>query len=249
MGHYSTFKCFILLAKVINGISLVQANLQRKRLATQELLKEAVSRKVDISLVQEPYVGADGFIKQYNGVRVVQKHQGRCKPVKAAIVIHNDEIVINEDPALTTENIAFAAIKTKNRTLNLISVYFEVDEPLETYLDHVKTIVNKINTRNLILGGDVNAWSTWWGSSKENQRGADLASFLNEMELHILNIGDEPTFETENIARKSGIRLRVDNAHKGVWSPPIRTGPAWNRALTPSHCWRRLVPMMNKISN
>ncbi|CAH2255937.1 jg22364 [Pararge aegeria aegeria] len=47
----------------------------------------------------------------------------------------------------------------------------------------------------------------------------------------------------ENIVRKPAWLRVIHNVLKGVWSPPIRTGPAWwTTALTPSHCGRRPVP-------
>lgn len=46
------------------------------------------------------------------------------------------------------------------------------------------------------MGRDVNAWSTWWGSVAEDHRGAELARALDEMGLHLLNEGSDPTFHT-----------------------------------------------------
>lgn len=51
-----------------------------------------------------------------------------------------------------------------------------------------------MGTDSVILGGDLNAWSTWWGSRTNNGRGIDLVAALDEMEMHILNEGIEPTF-------------------------------------------------------
>ncbi|CAH2210900.1 jg7110 [Pararge aegeria aegeria] len=150
----------IVRAEVSANITVVQAaTLQRKKLATHELLKEATSRCIDVSIDQEPYVGAEGVLKQSLGMRVIQKTQNRYKPVKAAIIIHNQNMEIHEDLILTTENIA------------------------------------KVKCNNIILAGDVNAWSTWWESIEENHRGAELSSFLDELELQVLNVGEEPTFE------------------------------------------------------
>ncbi|CAH2210230.1 jg4833 [Pararge aegeria aegeria] len=43
----------------------------------------------------------------------------------------------------------------------------------------------------------------------------------------------------ENIVPPSYLRV-LHNVFNGVWSPPIRTWPAWwTTALTPSHCGRR----------
>lgn len=179
-----------------HSYKLVQANLQHKKLAMQELIQESVKRNFSFALVQEPYVGAEGEIKHHPGIRTIQKLRDRRGPVKAAIFVFDDKLRLYEDCALTTENIAVLTLKTPNCTLALVSVYFEVNQPLTPYLDHVKKIHDKYSSNYLLIGGDVNAWSTWWGSRQENHRGAELAVFLEELDLQILNEGDEPTFET-----------------------------------------------------
>ncbi|XP_069365327.1 uncharacterized protein [Maniola hyperantus] len=194
--EHSAFDLECPIRKKWDTIARSSANLQRKKLATQELLKGARDSGVDVSLIQEPYVGAEGIVGQYSGTRVIQKTKDRGKPVKAAILVHNQNWEIHEDPFLTTENIAYVAIKTKDRVVNLISAYLEEDQPLEPYLEHLRKIITKKGSSNIIFGGDVNAWSTWWGSSEENHRGAELASFLDELDLQILNDGSEPTFLT-----------------------------------------------------
>lgn len=47
-----------------------------------------------------------------NSVRIVQKEQNRTKPIKAAIVILDDQVEIVACPTLTNENIAVATLKT-----------------------------------------------------------------------------------------------------------------------------------------
>lgn len=158
--------------------------------------------------MQEPYVGAEGVLKQYPGTRVVQISRGRQGPVKAAIIVFDDKLQLYEDPNLTTENIAVLILKTQNLALVLVSVYFEEDQPLTPYLNHVQKIYDKYASKYFLIGGDVNAWSTWWGSSKENLRGTELSVFLEELDLQILNEGDEPTFET--IRGDKEYRSRVD---------------------------------------
>lgn len=175
---------------------IVQANLQRKRLATQELLLEAQKRKLSFAVVQEPYVGAVGELKRYTGTRVIQSGPMRAKPVKAAIIVFDDEIQILTNSTISSENIAVAILKTNKWTVGVISVYFEDSMPLEPYLDRLKEVCESLQTNKIIIGGDVNAWSTWWGGEVEDSRGEVLRGFLDEIDLHILNQGTDPTFDT-----------------------------------------------------
>lgn len=166
------------------------------KLATQELLIEAQKRKISFALVQEPYVGAIGELKQHVGTRVVQCGANRIKPVKAALIIFDEGVGIIEDHTLITENIAVAVVETNAWKIGLISVYLEDNLPIEPYLDKIHHICAKLQLNNIIIGGDVNAWSTWWGSEKEDIRGETLRGALDEMEMHIVNQGTEPTFYT-----------------------------------------------------
>lgn len=175
---------------------VVQANLQRKKLATEELLFEAGKRNIAFALVQEPYVGNKDELRQYPGTRVVQKTQNRTKPVKSAIMVFDDDLEVIEDPTLTTENIAVATLRTNMWTLGVISIYLEDSLPIEPYLDHIRHIHGTLQVEKIILGGDGNAWNTWWGSVEEDRRGEELLGTLNQLNMHVLNEGTEPTFFT-----------------------------------------------------
>lgn len=134
-------------------------------------------------------------MKKYPGTKIIQCTLNRQKPVKAAVIIFGDELRVIHDPQLVTENIAAVKLVAGRLELGVVSVYYEGDADLEPYLERTKAVCESLDTTNTILGGDVNAWSHWWGSVSENQRGEDYSSFLNQMEYQILNIGDTPTFE------------------------------------------------------
>lgn len=99
-------------------------------------------------------------------------------------------------------------------TLGVISVYLEKDQPLEPYLARIQHAVDP--TDHIIIGGDVNAWSTWWGSIHENHRGAEYRGFLDEQGMHILNEGDTPTFEVYKQGRLCSSRVDVTACSEGV---------------------------------
>ncbi|GBO98366.1 hypothetical protein EVAR_84213_1 [Eumeta japonica] len=44
--------------------------------------------------------------------------------------------------------------------------------------------LQNLGTENLIIAGDINAWSHWWGSQREDRRGQAYRDFLDEMGLH-----------------------------------------------------------------
>ncbi|CAK1583201.1 unnamed protein product [Parnassius mnemosyne] len=167
---------------------------QHTIMLTEQLKQTPQNNNLERTYAQA--VGSQGILKRHVGTRVVQRNNNRTKPVKAAIVVFDENVEIIESPTLTTENIAVAILKTNEWTMGVISIYMEDYMPIEPYLDNIKAIVRTIGTTKILLGGDSNAWSTWWGSVTEDHRGEALSGTLEELNLQILNIGNEPTFDT-----------------------------------------------------
>ncbi|GBP48762.1 hypothetical protein EVAR_32782_1 [Eumeta japonica] len=142
-------------------IARSKSNLQHSKLATSELLVEADRRKIAVALVQKPYVGNIGELRRYPGCRVVQKVTTRRRPVKAAIIILNSGVDVEEDQTLIDRNVTAAVIKAGNCRIGVVSMYFEGDIPIGPYLDRVRYVCSKLGTDKIILGGDVTAWSVW----------------------------------------------------------------------------------------
>ncbi|XP_048480282.1 uncharacterized protein LOC119694816, partial [Plutella xylostella] len=178
-------------------LHFIQANLQRSKQATAELLKAAEDNGTAVAIVQEPYVGSSGIVKQVPGTTVIQCTLNRQKPVKAAVIIFGDRLRVTHDPQLVTETEAAVLVEAGPLKLGIVSVYYEGDDSISPYIERTKAVCEKLSsfTANILIGGDINAWSHWWGSPSENPRGQDYVSFLSEMDYQVLNSGNTPTFE------------------------------------------------------
>ncbi|CAF4891081.1 unnamed protein product [Pieris macdunnoughi] len=166
-------------AKVSLGeIRVIQENVQRSALATEELIIEAKKQRISIVLVQEPYIGAVRRMKDYTGTRVYQ-HTGVGNHTKAAIVVPDNKIHVTQYPELSSPNMVAISVDTERRKLNLVSVYFEPHpNPLSPHLQTLKQVVEKLGRRT-IVGGDVNARNVWWGDRITNERGEEAeATFI-----------------------------------------------------------------------
>ncbi|CAB3261895.1 unnamed protein product [Arctia plantaginis] len=96
------------IAKGVPGDStykVLQANLQRKKLAISEIFVEAVKSRGAVALLQEPYVGSSGSMGMYAGVRVYQNTKVGQDGVKAAIAVFDNDLTVIQYPKLTTNNI------------------------------------------------------------------------------------------------------------------------------------------------
>ncbi|CAG5039747.1 unnamed protein product [Parnassius apollo] len=51
-----------------------------------------------------------------------------------------------------------------------------------------------MDTENIILTGDFNARSLWWGSRAEDERGLLLSEMIAELDMNVLNQGSDSTF-------------------------------------------------------
>ncbi|KAL4704174.1 hypothetical protein ACJJTC_000044 [Scirpophaga incertulas] len=156
----------------------------------------ASERKLAFALVQEPYVGGIGRMKEYRGARVYQCATVGGGTVKAAIVAFNSELDVTLCPKLTNNNMVVVRIRTCAWEIVAVSFYFEPDQPLGPYLEQLREVAEELGPRGLLIGGDSNAKSTWWGSTIEDSRGVEMSGTLEELGLQILNRGDTPTFNT-----------------------------------------------------
>ncbi|XP_037296687.1 uncharacterized protein LOC115455319 [Manduca sexta] len=135
-------------------------------------------------------------MRDHRGVRIFQGINGNGAVVKSAIAVFNDGWTATPCPALTTTNITVVKIQTGARDLILISFYFEPDKPIGPYLEQLGKAVETLGRNGILIGGDTNAKSIWWGSAETDSRGEEMAGMLGEWGLQVLNDGGSPTFET-----------------------------------------------------
>ncbi|GBP79422.1 hypothetical protein EVAR_48885_1 [Eumeta japonica] len=138
-----------------------------------ELLVGASRRKIAVALVQEPYVG-------YWRAQAVpgQGHPTvapRAGPVKAAILILDSDVDVEEDQTLIDENVT-AAVVTAGQNWRRVG-HFECDKPIGPYLDAREVGLLEARDEQNHPGGDV-AWSVWWAVS-DDARGTELCDFLD----------------------------------------------------------------------
>lgn len=173
-------------------IKCMQVNLGRGRVASQECLNEALRGGFSVLLLQEPFVGKRGYAKM-GSYKIIQAYRND-KPVKSAIVLVNDKLTVAEYPTMCTENITCLTVVLGRHRLGLVSVYLEGTEDIGPYLIHIQRAVEEMRTPEVILAGDVNAKSYWWGESGEDSRGEAYVELLAQLNMSVLNKGHTATF-------------------------------------------------------
>ena len=91
------------------------------------------------------------------------------------------------------------AIKQNGNLVFFTSLYLPYDK-VDPMTDILLSLINYCEKKKikLYIGADANAHNINWGSSNNNDRGIKLMDAINILEMTILNIGNKPTFITEN---------------------------------------------------
>ncbi|CAK1596680.1 unnamed protein product [Parnassius mnemosyne] len=116
------------------------------------------------------------------------------RPVKAAVIVVDPTVQFFINPVTITNNIVACKFKIKSLNIVIINVYLEEGQQIEDDLCKISNYASILNEDHIILGGDINAKSPWWGCNVEDRRGAAVAETLSQLGLHILNTGNIPTF-------------------------------------------------------
>ncbi|XP_052750082.1 uncharacterized protein LOC128200503 [Galleria mellonella] len=182
------------IARAAETLKIAQINLGRGHSATQECLREATQQGYSVLLLQEPYVGSKGYLSVGGNSRIIQKLHNRSHPVRAAIVILNPSLRIIESQEWITEDIVGLKITVGNDTFILINAYLDKTHDIEQTVNSLRKIVDSTGTTNLLLAGDANAKSPWWGCDSEDERGSKIMDMFAELGMEVLNQGSQPTF-------------------------------------------------------
>lgn len=173
----------------------MQVNLGRGFEATKEAIREAENKGISILLIQEPYIGNKGYLSSNH--RVIQNpHSNTTNPVKSAAIILDQQLIVTENTRLHTANIIGFKIILNNLSVAFIGVYLEGETSIDPYLNHIEMVAESLQEANLIVAGDVNAKSVWWGCKEEDERGTAFVQLATQIDLNILNRGNTPTFYT-----------------------------------------------------
>lgn len=178
-------------------LRVAQINLHHCEAASANLLLSLSSRKLDIALIQEPWIGRDGTVKGLGCVGYDTLAVYSCGKVRACIIAKSElNLILSYD--FSTGDLVTALLENGNgSTLLLVSVYLpyeERDPPCEAVRRLVQHAADK--RFRLLMGCDANAHHSQWGCPDINGRGESVFDFIIQSGLHICNRGDSSTFRT-----------------------------------------------------
>lgn len=101
------------------------------------------------------------------------------------------------------------------------------------------------HTIGSIVAGDLNAWSTTWGSARTTNRGAAVLEMARQMNLTICNVGGRPTFERAGKTSVVDITMATDGLAKQIirnWEVSEKENLSDNKYIlfnTENHDWHK----------
>lgn len=192
-------------------ISCLQNNLHRAKAASAVFGRRFLTGGFKIGFIQEPWTVKD-LIKGLPNQCKLLYSKNNDRP-RAALLLSNDlfHFPLTE---FTTKDLASAIVNipTENGSKRLVvaSAYLPSEESSPPS-DELAALTDycQVNNLPLIVGTDTNSHHMAWGSSDTRQRGESLLEFINLKDLHILNIGNKPTYKHEGTGREEVLDLTI----------------------------------------
>lgn len=164
---------------------ILQANLQRSRLAQDLLFQQAYEEKADLVIISEPYSTTMG------------DHWYADSTGTAAVWIRNSSKL----PVINTgKGGGYVWVTTPDITY--IGCYLSPNEGIEAFRRKVENLEEAARDipGEVIVAGDFNAKSSVWGMTWTDSRGREVTEMAARLDLVFLNEGTTSTF------RRSGCR-------------------------------------------
>lgn len=194
------------------NLNVWQINLHHCEAASATLARTMVDLEIDVSLIQEPWLGRAGRI---NGLPAAlgTRYQVRGPKRTRSCIIVRKGILSTFLPQFSNEDFCAVEIGYGAGSFIAASAYmaYEKSTPVD---NNIRELVKycKQKSKCLVMGCDANAHNVIWGSTNTNTRGELLADFVLSEHLEVLNRGNEHTFA--NRLRKETIDVTiVSNRH------------------------------------
>ena len=205
------------------SLRCIQANLRHSRLASLSLSKLILDMKIDIVLIQEPYVTRRGkslhipyFSKHYQ----VFQNLHQTEFFYGSIILVRNGLRARMLQCITENHIVGIEISADPKNLYFLSIYCR---PSSCLTDSIRGINNKPLAffNHTVIAIDSNAHNTLWNSTHTDARGEILETFASGNNLSILNTDSsdlnlntsfiDVTFGGDNIVSRNWSYLSDDS--------------------------------------
>jgi len=180
------------------GIRIIQLNMRRSQVVSGEVRQLAFEKRLDVLLLQEPYVRRQGRNHIFYGLGSSMKVAAvRSQRPWAAVAISNPNLDMLFISQLSNTHCVCVEVQAPGFSFYVVSCYFQYSDEIEKHLRHLETVCHSLRGKRLLVALDANARSSLWGPQRTDERGAKLADFIRAFGLQVLNDAIQPpTFWT-----------------------------------------------------
>lgn len=163
-------------------ISIIQHNVNRQRIASQQLRDYSADIRADIILIQEPVI-SEGRVYGFEDHICVLKGD----KAGSAVIILNKKLQALELSQYNDDYIIAVKVGSGGNTnaITLVSAYFKYNKPTLDFIEKLRTILER--EKHTIIGADVNGHSTLWHCNSQNDRGRHVETLIEDFDLRIAN--------------------------------------------------------------
>lgn len=173
------------------SLRIVQINMQRSRLVSDETRDMMHNKKIDVLLMQEPY-NLKGRITGLGLATRVATAAKDGEPVMAAVAVSDPRINVVKLPNVSNSHCVCVHITCDIGSFYLVSMYFQCSHEIGGYLIQLSKVLDLLKGKPVLVAADANAKSPLWGSKHKDTRGGQLEEIIAQFDLVVLNESGNP---------------------------------------------------------
>ena len=201
---------------ISSNFKLIQINLNRSQAATESVLQLAIELKVDLIIVQEPWIYSPNPIDYSNSRSVL--HQGftqilprnnNLRPRTLAYISREFKplVCLAASSPLDPDFLIIDIIEG-NHKIQLLNIYNESDQQGNNTSTLTRCLYNQQVYTSSILLGDFNTHHPWWDPlAQKSNRAEELVDWLEQQSLTLQNTPGIGTLYRPNLVRESVLDL------------------------------------------
>jgi len=164
------------------SVRCAQHNVNRQKVASQQLRDFCDSASIEIVLIQEP-VMANGAAYAFENCRQTMNDDNSG----AVIVVLDPRLRVIEIADLTSQHVAVVKITRGSDAdaVTVVSAYFKYNMPTHNFITKLRTVLDREN--RTVIGADVNGHSPLWHCDNTNDRGKQTVDLIEDFDLTVVN--------------------------------------------------------------
>lgn len=215
-------------------MEVIQVNLHHSMAATSNLIGVIGNNNIDVALIQEPWIDAQGKLQGLKCKDYVLFYKSGTVRQRTCILANKNLKIFLLDSYSDEDNTVVRWERNKtDKPLVLISSYMPYDSGNQPPSNTLRRVVDSWR-EDMLIGCDANAHHTQWGSTDINSRGESLLDYIGSTNLSICNRGIAPTFITRNRKEVLDLTLATNSS-----SLTVRNWRVSDEASLSDHCWIR----------